>query len=71
MWEFVNGVADGVRSRMMPQRRNGLSTMTAMLIGASVGIAAWETIRRAPWANRGLSEGAAKMAQEVVESLQD
>ncbi|MBX5435710.1 MAG: hypothetical protein IRZ33_00675 [Alicyclobacillaceae bacterium] len=71
MWEFVNGMADGLRSRMMPRRRNGIGTMTAMLIGASVGIAAWETIRRAPWANRGLSDGAQKMAEEVMESLQE
>ncbi len=71
MWELMNGMANGVRNRMMPRRRNGVGTMTAMLIGASVGIAAWEAYRRAQPASRMASNDSAnKIAQEVMEQIQ-
>ncbi|KEO84539.1 hypothetical protein [Tumebacillus flagellatus] len=38
MWEMITD--------MMPRRKRGLNTVTAMVIGAGVGIAAWEMMRR-------------------------
>ncbi|MCL6637420.1 MAG: hypothetical protein K6T26_05685 [Alicyclobacillus sp.] len=72
MWEMVNDVADRVRYRIMPRRRNGVGTMTAVLLGASLGIAAWEALRRSRL-NPGdtMEAAAAKAAHEVVESLND
>lgn len=72
MWNFMNGMADGVRSRMMPRRRNGVGTMTAMLIGASVGIAAWEALRKSqPFSQLNSDADASRMAQKVMDQLQD
>jgi len=45
MWEFVNGVT-GSYSRRPPKRAGKAHMLPAMLIGASVGIAAWEVVRR-------------------------
>lgn len=67
MWEFVNGMANGMRGRMIPRRRNSMGTMTAMVIGASVGIAAWETMRRGRNMN---STDATKLAQEVMDRIE-
>ncbi|MDQ0190767.1 hypothetical protein JI721_08590 [Alicyclobacillus cycloheptanicus] len=71
MWDLMNGMADGVRSRFMPRRRNGVGTMTAMLIGASVGIAAWEAWRRTQPMSRIGDGAAAEMAQNVIDQLED
>ncbi|MBL0386101.1 hypothetical protein JJB07_05485 [Tumebacillus sp. ITR2] len=39
MWEMITD--------MMPRRkRGGMNTVTAMVLGAGVGIAAWEMMRR-------------------------
>ena len=71
MREIMNGMANGVRNRMMPRRRNGVGTMTAMLIGASVGIAAWEAYRRTQaQSNTASDAAAAKMAQEVINQIE-
>ncbi|OFW77162.1 MAG: hypothetical protein A2201_04145 [Alicyclobacillus sp. RIFOXYA1_FULL_53_8] len=67
MWEFVNGMANGVRGRMMPRRHNGMNTMTAMVIGASVGIAAWETMRRS---RNNPGNDPAKFAQEIMDRME-
>lgn len=69
MWEIMNGMANSMRNRVMPRRRNGMGTMTAMVLGASVGIAAWETYRRSRIPNSGLDENPAKVAQEVMNNL--
>lgn len=39
MWDMINDL-------MPRRRRNGMNTVTAMVIGAGVGIAAWEMMRR-------------------------
>lgn len=71
MWEMMNGMADGMRGRFRSRRNNGVGTMTAMLIGASVGIAAWETWRRTQPLSRAGDNAAARMAQEAIDQLQD
>lgn len=71
MWEFMNGFTNGVRSRVMPRRRNGVGTMTAMLIGASVGIAAWEAVRRNNVTDRFSSGDASQLAGRVMENIQN
>jgi hypothetical protein len=38
MWEMI--------TEMLPGRRRGMNTVTAMMIGAGIGIAAWEMMRR-------------------------
>ncbi|MFC4769245.1 hypothetical protein [Effusibacillus consociatus] len=46
MWEMVSNLIPAA-NRMLPGRRNrGLNTATAMLIGAGIGIATWEMMRR-------------------------
>lgn len=71
MWELMNGMTDGIRSRMMPRRRSGIGTMTAMLIGASVGIAAWEAMRRNQVVSRFSPNNAADIAEDVLKQLSD
>jgi len=71
MWDMMNGMANSVRNRLMPRRRNGVGTMTAMLIGASVGIAAWEAIRKTQPMSRVMNDmDASKVAQEVLDHLE-
>ncbi|MCL6631348.1 MAG: hypothetical protein K6T63_01840 [Alicyclobacillus herbarius] len=72
MWDLMNGMADGVRHRMMPRRRNGINTMTAMLVGASVGIAAWEAFRRGGQRlmQSGSNVAAEKVAEQVMEQIE-
>ncbi|MCL6626742.1 hypothetical protein [Alicyclobacillus shizuokensis] len=71
MWDLMSGMADGVRHRMMPRRRNGMHTMTAMLVGASVGIAAWEALRRGgqrfkqDGGNAAAEQAAAKVMEQI------
>ena len=44
MWEFIDGVTAGIRR---PSRRSSrANVIPAMLIGAGVGIAAWEMAKR-------------------------
>ncbi len=76
MWEMMNGMANGVRRRFMPRRRNGMGTMTAMLVGASVGIAAWEAMRRGQITSRlgnlgsGSQSSAERIASEVLDEIE-
>ncbi|QQE79478.1 hypothetical protein [Alicyclobacillus sp. SO9] len=68
MWEMMNGMTNGVRNRFMPRRRNNMGTMTAMLVGASVGIAAWEAMRRGNVTSR-INNRAQSMAQDNAEQI--
>lgn len=70
MWEIMNGMANGVRNRIMPRKKNGMGTMTAVLIGASVGIAAYEALRRSQVVNRLSDDTAMRVAQDVIEQIQ-
>jgi hypothetical protein len=38
MWNMITD--------MIPRRNRGMNTMTAMVLGAGIGIAAWEMMRR-------------------------
>lgn len=69
MMEWMNGMTDGMRGRFMPRRNNGIGTMTAMLIGASVGIAAWEAWRRNQTSHG--NGNVAQMAREVIGQMDD
>ncbi|WP_018132638.1 hypothetical protein [Effusibacillus pohliae] len=73
MWEMVSNMIP-MANRMMPGRRNrGMNTATAMLIGAAVGIATWEVVRRTtPMGNlRGVNDKAlSDMAEEVMDAIQ-
>jgi hypothetical protein len=73
MWDLMNGMAAGVRHRIMPRRRNGIGTMTAMLVGASVGIAAWEALRRGGQRfipNNSGDAAVEKMAEQVINQIE-
>ncbi|GIM46798.1 hypothetical protein DNHGIG_23470 [Collibacillus ludicampi] len=64
MWGFVDEVMD-----MVPRRRNrGMGTMTAMLLGAGIGITAWEMMRRR---NSGGNTDMAKLAQTVIDAVKE
>lgn len=70
MWELMNGMAGTMRNRWMPRRRTGIGTMTAVVLGASVGIAAWETFRRTRMNGNGMGMGTAEqMAEQVMGGL--
>lgn len=69
MWELMNGMANGVRRRFMPRRRSGVGTMTAMLVGASVGIAAWEAMRRGQVMSRLNGSGSSQSSQTGAEQI--
>lgn len=69
MWELMNGMSNNMRNRWMPRRNNGIGTMTAMVLGASVGIAAWETLRRSRTGNPMSGDTMNNAAQQVVDSL--
>jgi hypothetical protein len=72
MWELMNGMAGTMRNRWMPRRSTGMGTMTAVVLGASVGIAAWETFRRTRMNGNVMGMGAAgQMAEQVMNSLND
>lgn len=58
MWELING--------MMPRRKRGMNTVTALVVGAGVGIAAWEMMRR----NNVTGESAEDMGR-IAESMMD
>lgn len=68
MWEVMNGMTNGMRNRFMPRRRNNMGTMTAMLVGASVGIAAWEAMRRGNVPSR-INNRAQNMAGNSAEQV--
>ncbi|UOF91063.1 hypothetical protein LSG31_02030 [Fodinisporobacter ferrooxydans] len=57
----------------MPRRRNnGMGMFTSMLVGATVGIAAWEVTRRAMSGNTGgqiTDKAINQMADTVMQSL--
>lgn len=59
MWEMIND--------MMPRRKRGMNTVTAMVIGAGVGIAAWEMMRRN---NNGMGESRNDMSR-IADSMMD
>jgi hypothetical protein len=63
MFEFMDGF-------MPRKRRNGFGTITSMLLGASVGIAAWEIIRRNTNMNQAGNMDIEKMADTVMNSMQ-
>lgn len=71
MWELMNGMTGNMRNRLMPRRQNnGMGTITAVVLGASVGIAAWETFRRTRMNGNGMGMGAAgQIAEQVIDSL--
>lgn len=75
MWEMMNGMTNGMRNRFMPRKRNNMGTMTAMIVGASVGIAAWEAMRRGNVVgrvgNRGMQSSAEEVAEQVMNQLDD
>ena len=69
MWELMNGMAGSVRNRWMPRRHNnGMGTLTAVVLGASVGIAAWETYRRTRMNGTGMGD-ASRIAEQVIDSI--
>ncbi|PWK13745.1 hypothetical protein [Tumebacillus permanentifrigoris] len=58
MWELIND--------MMPRRKRGINTVTALVVGAGVGIAAWEMMRR----NNVAGESSDDMGR-IAESMMD
>lgn len=71
MWEMMNGMAGNMRNRLMPRRHhNGMGTLTAVVLGASVGIAAWETYRRTRMNGNGMG-AMNQMAEQVMDSLNE
>lgn len=58
MWELIND--------MMPRRKRGMNTVTALVVGAGVGIAAWEMMRR----NNVTGESSDNMGR-IAESMMD
>jgi hypothetical protein len=61
MWEMITD--------MMPRRKRGMNTLTALAIGASVGIAAWELMRRNNVA--GDSDSMARIADSMMDAIHE
>ncbi|WP_062307282.1 hypothetical protein [Alicyclobacillus sendaiensis] len=70
MWNMMNAMSGMARNRMNWRRQNhGVGTMTALLIGASVGIAAWEAVRQMQ--NKQQAPNAAQdLAQQMLDEIQ-
>lgn len=82
MWEMMSNMMPNM-GRMMPGRRNrGMNTATAMLIGAGIGIATWEMMRRSnttgnllngnmtKTGNLGISDNAiAQVADQMMDAI--
>jgi hypothetical protein len=80
MWEMMSNMMPYM-GRMMPGRRNRrMNTATAMLLGAGIGIATWEVMRRTNAAgtlaamgnmgNQGLSDSAiAEVADQMMDTI--
>ncbi|HEU4964256.1 MAG TPA: hypothetical protein VFV52_10450 [Bacilli bacterium] len=63
MWDMIQD--------MMPRKKRGMNTLTAMALGAGVGIAAWEVMRRNNVAgNAGENMGMGDMSQ-IADSMMD
>ena len=58
MWDMITD--------MMPRKKRGINTVTAMVVGAGVGIAAWEMMRR----NNVAGESTDQMAQ-ITDQMMD
>ncbi|MCL6454838.1 MAG: hypothetical protein K6T78_14625 [Alicyclobacillus sp.] len=71
MWELMNGMANNMRGRWMPRRNNRMNTVTAMVLGASVGIAAWETLRRTRLGGQMGANALNRAADQVMDALDD
>lgn len=73
---LMNAMASTVRHRIMPRRRSGMGTMTALFVGASVGIAAWEAVRKAQGARMTAGShspsdsSATAIAEEVMREIE-
>jgi hypothetical protein len=61
MWEMITD--------MMPRRKRGMNTLTAIAIGAGVGIAAWELMRRNNVA--GDSDSMARIADSMMDAINE
>jgi hypothetical protein len=59
MWEMITD--------MMPRRKRGMNTLTALAIGAGVGIAAWELMRRNNVA--GDSDSMARITNSMMDAI--
>jgi len=62
MWDMITD--------MIPRKRRGMNTMTAMVIGASVGIAAWEVMRRNNTAGN-TGDEISKIADSMMDAIND
>lgn len=65
MWGIVDDMMDFV-----PRRRNrGMNTMTAMALGAGIGITAWELMRRRNTV--GNAADMSKLTQSIIEAIRE
>lgn len=60
MWEMITD--------MMPRRKRGMNTLTALAIGAGVGIAAWELMRRNNGGG-GDSDSMSRIADSMMDAI--
>ncbi|MBF8378532.1 hypothetical protein IW967_11775 [Alicyclobacillus mali] len=71
MWNMMNAMSGMARGRMNWRRRDhGMGTMTALLIGASVGIAAWEAVRQMQ-NKSSMPSGAQELAQQMMDEIRE
>ena len=69
MWGRVTTMLPAA-TRMLPGRRNrGMNTATAMLIGAGIGIATWEMMRRTNAAGNLMNGNMGNMAENAMDTL--
>lgn len=66
MWNPLNQVLDAVPTR----KKSGMGTFTAIMVGAGVGIAAWETMKRSRAASQ-TWRGIKSSTENVIEDVQE
>lgn len=62
MWDMITD--------MLPRKKRGMNTLTAMALGAGVGIAAWEMMRRNTGGG-GDSESMAQIANSMMDAINE
>jgi hypothetical protein len=66
MWNLINGATSGFRR----PRRTFAGSLPALLVGAGVGIAAWEIVRRRnPGAVDRIADSVAQTHQAVMDAI--
>lgn len=69
MWEMVSNMIPAANRMMSGRRNRGMNTATAMLLGAGIGIATWEVMRRNNAVGNIMDGNMGKMANNAIGNM--